>query len=69
MTQNNRLLEFLKVHRRIDPMQAWSVLGIYRLSARILELRSSGNKITTTRSKVKNQFNEECFVATYVLEN
>lgn len=69
MSQKDRLLEFLKVHRHINPLQAWQVLGIYRLSSTILELRKDGHKITTMRMDVKNQFGEDCHVANYVLES
>lgn len=69
MTQKDRLLNFLKTHRQINPLQAWQVLGIYRLSAVILDLRKEGWLISTIKTEVKNQFGEACHVATYVLEN
>lgn len=69
MTQKERLLNFLKTHRQINPLQAWQVLGIYRLSAVILDLRKEGWLISTIKTEVKNQFGEACHVATYVLEN
>jgi hypothetical protein len=69
MTQKDRLLDFLKTHRQINPLQSWQVLGIYRLSAVILDLRKEGWIISTIRTEVKNQFGEACHVATYVLEN
>lgn len=69
MTQKDRLLDFLKTHRQINPLQSWQVLGIYRLSAVILDLRKQGYVISTIKTKVKNQFGEACHVATYVLEN
>jgi hypothetical protein len=69
MTQKDRLLTFLKTHRRINPLQSWQILGIYRLSALILKLRREGYVISTINTQVKNQFNEPCHVATYVLEN
>ena len=67
MTQNERLLKYLKVHRSIDPMAAWSSLGIYRLGARVWDLKRMGYNIITTTKKVKNQFGEDCRVAKYVL--
>lgn len=69
MTQKERLLNFLKTHRQINPLQSWQVLGIYRLSAVILDLRKEGWLISTIKTEVKNQFGEACHVATYVLEN
>lgn len=66
-TQNKRLLERLQEGKRVDPLSAWSVLGIYRLSARIHDLREEGHKIETERIQVKNKFNETITVANYTL--
>jgi Helix-turn-helix domain len=33
-TQCQRVRDWLKKHRRIDPLTAWRKLGIYRLGAR-----------------------------------
>lgn len=64
--QNNRLLEYLKEHRSIDPLRAWEILGIYRLSARIFDLRLQGHNITSTKLEIHNRFNEKIKVALYV---
>ncbi len=66
-SQNKRLLKRLQEGKRVDPLSAWSVLGIYRLSARIHDLREEGHKIETERIQVKNQFNETITVANYTL--
>ena len=42
MKQTTRLLAYLQTHGRITPMESWSALGIYRLSARIADLRNDG---------------------------
>lgn len=67
MTQKERLLDYLKSHGRINPLDAWKQLGIYRLSAVVFDLRKDGHRIETTRKAVQNQFGEECVVAEYVL--
>lgn len=67
MTQRERLLDYLKSHGRINPLEAWTNLGIYRLSACVFDLRKDGHKIETTRKAVQNQFGEQCVVAEYVL--
>lgn len=67
MTQKERLLNYLKQHGKINPLQSWQALGIYRLSAVVLLLRKDGYKIQTVNTPVKNQFGEECHVATYIL--
>lgn len=64
--QKERLLDYLQKNGSINPLEAWKELGIYRLSATILELRKQGHIIETTRMDVKNRFNEKCHVAKYV---
>lgn len=66
MTQCERLLKRLQAGP-IDPMEAWVELGIYRLGARVFDLREQGHIITTKIAMVKNQFGEECHVAQYRL--
>jgi len=65
-SQTQRLEEYLKVLGNINPLQAWNDLGIYRLSARINDLRKTMN-IETQTIEVENQFGEKCRVANYIL--
>lgn len=67
-TQCERLLEYLQEHKEIDPLEAWQQLGIYRLGARIWDLKAAGHAITSGTKKIKNRFDEECRVALYRLE-
>lgn len=68
-TQNARLLDHLRQSgATVDPMQAWRILGIYRLSARVFDLRNMGHRITASRKTVLNRFSEEISVACYRLE-
>ena len=60
-------MEYLQTHGSIDPMTAWRELGIYRLGARVFELREAGEKIETERVPVTNRWGEECRVARYSL--
>jgi len=69
MNQCERLLKYLQDHNTIDPLQAWNVLGIYRLSARINDLRKLGHNIETNKKKVTNRFEEKLSVADYQLMN
>lgn len=47
-SQCNRLLKYLKTHKRgITTYQAFEILGIHRISARIADLRQRGYKIDT----------------------
>lgn len=68
MTQTERLTNYLKQYGKINPLTAWSDLGIYRLSAVIFLLRKEGYKITTNLVEVKNRFDEPVQFAEYRLE-
>lgn len=64
-TQPARLLAALLERQRIDPLQGWIRLGIYRLSDAVLQLRRLGWSVQTSRKDVRNRFGEECHVADY----
>lgn len=66
-TQNERLLQHLASVGPIDPLQAWSQLGIYRLGARVFDLKEAGHNIAKTLVDVQNRFGEKCRVALYSL--
>lgn len=68
LSQTERLLKYLKKHKTIQPLEAWTELGIYRLSAQILNLRKEGFNIITNRIEVKNRRNETFNVAEYRLK-
>ena len=67
VSQEQRLLNHLKSGNSINPLQAWSVLGIYRLGARIFDLRSQGYEIKSELIEVKSQFGDVAMVANYSL--
>lgn len=64
--QAERLYKRL-INGPIDPITAWKELGIYRLAARINELKNRGYSIESKRKKVKNNFGETFSVAEYRL--
>lgn len=43
------VLTYLKQHQTIEPKEAWTKLGVYRLAARIKELRDEHHDIETIR--------------------
>jgi len=45
-SQNDMILKHLKAGKSISPLEAMGVFGVYRLAARIFELRESGVEIT-----------------------
>ena len=69
VTQCDRLLKYLETHSGITPMDAWNKLGIYRLGARVWDLRHK-RKLTITKQMVTvlNRYGEKCRVAQYRLE-
>lgn len=63
--QTERLREHLEAGNAINPLEAWRSLGIYRLSARIFDLRQAGMDIRGELVEVRNQFGEKCRVKQY----
>jgi hypothetical protein len=66
-TQNQRVLNHLKNHGAITAHDAVKDYGIYRLAARIWDLRDAGHDIDTTNISVKNRYGETVTVAKYIL--
>ena len=48
MSQSARILEHLRLHGAITPMDALRQFGCSRLSARILDLKRKGHRIKST---------------------
>jgi len=68
MTQVERLSDWLSTDMPINPLESWTALGIYRLSARVFDLRKAGWPISMEMVEVENQFGETVRVAQYRLE-
>jgi len=66
-TQNERLKKYLMDYGEIEPITAWFELGIYRLGARIWDLKREGLDIVSGRKTVTNRFGEKHTVANYKL--
>jgi len=47
--QAHEVLTYLKQHTTIEPKEAWTKLGVYRLAARIKEIRDADHKVETIR--------------------
>ena len=58
-----------KRDKGMTPLEMWTVLGIYRASDVVYQLRKEGHDIRTDFVNVKNQYDEDCRVAYYVLES
>jgi hypothetical protein len=47
MTQKQKVLRHMTLNNHITPLEAMGLYGIFRLAARIFELRASGIEIDT----------------------
>lgn len=52
MTQNEKVLKYMREHGSISSMEAFGTLHITRLSARIFDLRKSGYNIGSVYKRV-----------------
>ena len=68
-TQASRLLDHLKTGAAIHRLSALVDLGIFELSARIIDLQNSGHSINKTRKQIINRFGEKASVVEYSLGN
>jgi hypothetical protein len=65
MKHTERLLQWFSLRSTITPLQAWRQLRIYRLSARIHNLREAGHDIYTEWLEVANAHGDISRVARY----
>ena len=65
MTQRDSIITYLLTHGSITTAEAFSELGITRLSARMKEIIDSGVKITKSSEEVKNRYGETARVIRY----
>ena len=64
MTQADLIIEFIKAHGSITPMDAFE-MGITRLAARVCEMRHRGINIVTDTAESVNRFGEKVRFARY----
>ena len=69
MTQTQMILEYMREHGSITPLEALSELGCMRLASRISDLKNQGYKITKTMARGKNRRDEKIVFARYKLED
>lgn len=67
--QNKMVLDWLKEYGTITAQEAVEVLDIYRLSARIYDLRAKGHKIRTTSVSRTRADGRRVSYAKYILED
>ena len=67
-TQNERVLRHLKDYGTITTWEAIEEYGITRLSARIKDLKDTGNKIDSEWLSSENGYGEKVSYKKYILE-
>lgn len=65
LTQNEKIIAYMKSHKGITTMTAFEKFGVTRLPSRICEIRKSGVNVISERVNVKNRFGETCNVCLY----
>jgi len=65
--QCERVLDYLRNHYYITAKEAMNDLGIFRLGARIWDLKKAGVPIQSGWKEVTNRFGETCRVRMYWL--
>lgn len=68
-SQCDLLLQHLKEYGSITGAEAFEKLGIYRLSARIADLRAEGYVIETQYKHKKNSKGEDVHYGEYILHS
>lgn len=68
-TQASRLLEHMRQGKAIDRLSALVDLGVFELSARIIDLQNAGHSINKKRKQITNRFGEKASVVEYSLGN
>lgn len=69
ITQNDRILNYMKDYGSITSAEAMQDLGVYRLASRIHDLRDMGIGITKEMETSKNRYGESVSYARYRLED
>jgi hypothetical protein len=65
MSQKTRLLDHLNSGKTINRLTALVDLGIFELSARIIDLEKSGFTINRKKTKITNRWGEPINVTVY----
>lgn len=67
MTQTERVRKYMEDFGSITQMDAFRDLGVYRLSARIHDLREDGVGVLAETEKSKNRYGEPVYFKRYSL--
>ena len=67
MTQNERIVDYLKKHGSITQAEAMNRLGVFRLAARVADIRRSGVNVIRETEESRNRYGEKVRYARYRL--
>lgn len=67
ITQNDRVLQYIREFGSITQLDALQDLGVMRLASRVSDLRRQGVKIVSKTEAVKNRYGETCHIKRYSL--
>lgn len=65
MTQNERVLQYMKDYGSITQLDALREFGCMRLASRISDLKRQGYNITSSMESGKNRYDEKISYARY----
>lgn len=63
--QEQRVFDYMLEHGGITVLEAFTEIGVTRLSARLVGLKKKGVNIRKERLRVKNRYGETCSVCRY----
>lgn len=67
MTQHERIIDYIKEFGSITPMEAFSDLGITKLSTRISEMAKAGIHFEKEIVETQNRYGQKCHYMRYSL--
>lgn len=67
MTQKDAIMEYMRTHDSITPMEAFSELGVTKLATQVGLLIKDGEKIKKQTIKMKNRYGRTCHFMKYSL--
>ena len=67
MTQREQVLKYIQDFGSITPLDALKDLGIFRLGARVFELREQGYNVETDMIEVPNRYGGKTRIAKYTM--
>ena len=68
-TQSERVLEYMATYGSITPLEALRDLGVFRLAARIHDLRREGHNVVKGTETVHNRFGYQVSIASYSIKS